>query len=152
MRPSADCPGFIVRREARGVHDLRIQILRGCFRIAVIEGDSLMRELASRWLSDAGHAVVLLAERQRTPVPGLDLVMLDLANPGRASGRVEALRALHQAPVMVVSTHQRKAPQPSPLLARRVGAAAILPKPYTRDELLAAVASACGASGGGREQ
>lgn len=104
-----------------------------------------MREVAQRWLSDAGHEVVFIAESRQDKLPGLDLVLLDVANPGRAARRVAALRALHCVPVLVVSGHQRRAAaNASDSLASNIGAAAILPKPYTREQLLAAVASACG--------
>ncbi|MDM0015931.1 hypothetical protein QTH87_26055 [Variovorax sp. J22P168] len=121
-----------------------IQILLGCFRIAVIDSDPLMRDLAERWLSEAGHELVVLPTPPSEAVRRLDLIMLDVANPGRAAGRVEALRAFYDVPILVMSAHLRNSSKPSSALASRLQAAAVLPKPYTRNELLTAVAAAIG--------
>ena len=119
--------------------------MRRTYRIAVIDSDLLMRELAQRWLTEAGHDVVLLSWDQLSLKPGLDLIMVDFANPRSAAERVRSLRAAHPAPVLLVSGRLRRTHEPSPTLALQLGAAAVLPKPYTREELLAAVAAALAA-------
>ncbi|MES2099719.1 MAG: hypothetical protein V4569_07870 [Pseudomonadota bacterium] len=116
--------------------------MRSTYRIAVIESDLLMRELAQRWLSEAGHDVVLSSVNELGLTSGLDLIMVDVANPRSAAERVRSLRAVHPAPLLLVSGRLRRNHDPSPTLALQLGAAAVLPKPYTREELLTAVAAA----------
>jgi len=112
------------------------------YRIALIEGDSLMRELARRWLGEAGHDVVPLLVGQLRAATRVDLIMVDVGNLRGATERVQALRAIHTAPILLVSGRLRRGLAPSPDLALQLGAAAVLPKPYTRAQLLAAVAVA----------
>ncbi len=104
-----------------------------------------MRELAGRWLEQAGHAVVFVSARQLDSVPALDLIMLDVANPRAAAGRVQSLRSAHPAPLLLVSGRLRRSNDPSPALALQLGVSAVLAKPYTREQLLAAVAAALAA-------
>jgi len=101
-----------------------------------------MRELAERWLQEAGHKVIAVPARQPHPALGLDLIVLDVANPRGAAERVRALRAAHAAPVLLVSGRLRRHADPSPALASQLGASAVLSKPYTREQLFAAVAAA----------
>ena len=115
------------------------------YRIALIEGDSLMRELAERWVRGAGHEVIPLTARQFGLGTRADLLMVDVAHLRGATERVQALRANHPAPVLLVSGRLRRGSAPSAALAQQLGAAAVLPKPYSRAQLLAAVAVALGA-------
>ena len=101
-----------------------------------------MRELAKRWLAKAGHDVVLVSARQLGTASKLDLVMADIDNLRSAAGRVQALRAANPAPVLLVSGRLRRGNGPQPVLAHQLGAAAVLPKPYSREQLFAAVAAA----------
>jgi DNA-binding response OmpR family regulator len=116
--------------------------LRRSYRIALIEGDALMRELADRWLSEAGHDVVRVSVKQLNSQTALDLIMVDVANPRGAIERVRALRAAHSAPLLLVSGRLRRRNDLSPTLALQLGASAVLPKPYTREQLFGAVAAA----------
>ena len=116
--------------------------LRRRYRIAVIEGDPLMRELAKRWLSTAGHDVVLVSAKQLGPAAEVDLVMADDAKLRSAAERVQALRAAYSAPVLLVSGRLRRTNAPSRTLALQLGAAAVLPKPYSREQLFAAIEAA----------
>lgn len=104
-----------------------------------------MRELAQRWLAEAGHEVVVLAPRQLAPGLRLDLVMIDVANPRGMAGRMQVLRASHPAPLLLVSGRIRRSEGASPALASQLGAAAVLAKPYTREQLLAALDAALAA-------
>lgn len=121
--------------------------LRRRYRIALIEGDALMRELARRWLGTAGHDVVLVSARQPgSPATSVDLVMADVANLRGAVDRVQSLRAAYGAPVLLVSGRLRRSSAPSRVLALQLGAAAVLPKPYSREQLFAAIEAALAAA------
>lgn len=115
--------------------------LRRRYRIAVIEGDSLMRELAIRWLTNSGHEVVTVTSKPG-PASEVDLVMADVANLRGAADRLQALRATYSAPVLLVSARLRRSNSPSSVLALQLGAAAVLPKPYSQKQLLAAIEAA----------
>lgn len=114
---------------------------RNC-SIALIESDPLIQQLTARWLSDAGHRVVLTSVLELRPDMDLDLIVVNIANPRVANQLMSSLGDAHAAPVLLVSARFRRSRQPSPALAHQLGAAAVLPKPYTRDELLAAVEAA----------
>jgi len=116
------------------------------YRIVLIEVDPLMRELAQRWLEEAGHRVVRAAPTELDAAAGADLVMMDVASPRRAAERIGLLQARHAVPILLVSAGLRRSSEPSPALALQLGVAAVLPKPYTRGELLAAVSAALGSS------
>jgi DNA-binding response OmpR family regulator len=114
-------------------------------RIALIETDDLIRQLASRWLKARGYAVLctsaqrLRAEQLHQP---LLLIVANVAQPRNAASLVRSLRAIHAAPILLVSARFHRAQGPSTDLAAQFGAEGVLAKPYTADELLAAVAAA----------
>ena len=111
-------------------------------RIAVIENDPLMRELAERWLVAAGHHVTLMPAQYVGPAIDVDLVMVDPGNLDGAAERVRSLRALHHAAILLVSGRLRRSKGPQQRLAQQFGVDAALPKPYSRDELFAAIGAA----------
>ena len=114
------------------------------YRIAVIESDDLVRQLAVRWLSDAGHVTFAVTVLQLRPRQKLDLIVANVAHPRNTAVLMRTLRAAHAAPVVLVSARFRRGQGPSASLALQLGVSAILPKPYTRDELLATVESVLG--------
>jgi DNA-binding response OmpR family regulator len=85
---------------------------------------------------------VATAVDQLDAVGRLDLIMLDMAHPGRAAGQLRSLQSSRLVPVLLVSAHLRRTGEPSQALASQLGAAAVLPKPYTREQLHAAIAAA----------
>ncbi len=117
-------------------------------RIALIESDDLIRQLASRWLKARGYPVMCTsAQRLRTGQPLL-LIIANISHPRNAGSMVRALRAAHAAPILLVSARFHQAQGPSSELAAHFGVAAVLAKPYTADELQDAVAAALGHPGG----
>lgn len=118
------------------------QSLIRTYRIGLIEGDPLMRELADRWLREAGHDVVAVSIAQLGSCQGLELIMVDAANPRGMVERVKSLQAAQPAPVLLVSGRLRRGSGLSHALAEQLGAAAVLAKPYTREQLFAALAAA----------
>lgn len=104
--------------------------------VAIAESDDLIRQLVQLWLHDAGHATHLL-----DPVPAatraFDLVIANVSSPRSAATVVRALRAAHGAPLLLLSARfDRTSPQ---TLAQQLGVAATLAKPFTRQELMAAI-------------
>ena len=101
--------------------------------IAIHETDDLIRELLERWLGEAGYSV--------HPVAGESprLVIADMPSPDVAPSRIEAMQAVYAAPVLVLSGRFRRGLGGSAEAARRLGVRKVLPKPFTRKELLSAV-------------
>jgi DNA-binding response OmpR family regulator len=104
----------------------------------MVEPDELIRQLTYGWLGDAGYRVSAFGERPESP----DLLILDAARPEHVAGRLSALGVATDTPVLVVSATFRRGLGTSTSTAQRFGARQILPKPYTQQELLAAVAAA----------
>lgn len=101
--------------------------------IAIHERDDLIRELLERWLGDAGYSVHPAAGESPR------LVIADVPSPHAAPSRIEELQAVYAAPVLVLSGRFRRGPAGSAETARRLGVRRVLPKPFTRKELLSAV-------------
>lgn len=107
-------------------------------RIALLDPDDLMRALAQQWLREAGFRVVdagALAQGRR-PVA---LIILDCANPRQAEPALRRLQAERPVPVLLMSARLRPGQQHSTALAAQLGVRGVLPKPFSRDALLAAV-------------
>lgn len=110
-------------------------------RIAVIDGDDAVRELVRRWLVDAGHAV----DTYSSPVPVGDvcLVVADVANPRDAHSLMGELHtSAGGVAVLLLSARFRKGQEGSIQLADELGVNGVLPKPFTKRQLLAAVSQA----------
>ena len=101
--------------------------------IAIHEEDALIRELLERWLGEAGYSL--------RPVVGESprLVILDIPSPRAALSRIEPVRAVYAGPILVLSGRFRRGLAGSAEAARRLGVKKVLPKPFTRKELLSAV-------------
>ncbi len=108
-------------------------------RIAIAESDDLIRQLVELWLHDAGHATHLL-DPGTAPAQRFDLVIANVSSPRSAAGVVRALRAAHGAPLLLLSARFGRAATDT--LARQLGVAATLAKPFTRQELMAAIGRA----------
>lgn len=115
--------------------------MRGEYTV-VVEDDDLIRELISRWLQEAGHRVVS-AHHATSPTQGRpQLVIANVPNPQQAQPLLARLRAQYGAPILVVSARFQRGVEQSSLAANMLGADAVLPKPFTREDLLTAVALA----------
>jgi DNA-binding response OmpR family regulator len=107
--------------------------------ILVIESDDLIRDLLERWLGEAGYTVVI--GDHETPVRdgAPRLVIADIASPHGAEELIRPLQGVYAAPVLAVSARFRRGLGASTDVARRLGVRQVLPKPFTREELLSAV-------------
>jgi DNA-binding response OmpR family regulator len=110
-------------------------------RIAVIDRDDAVCELLRRWLIDAGHAV----ETRPSPacLGGVGLVIADVASPRDARPVLgELLGPDGGAAVLLLSARFRKGQEGSITLADELGVKGVLPKPFTKRQLLNAVSQA----------
>lgn len=111
--------------------------------ILLIETDDLIRNLLQRWLGDEGYKVYAL-DADRTSRPSEDdgplvLIIVDLPRPRGARPRIQALTGGRNVPVLALSARFRRGLSGSDEAARRLGVDGVLPKPFTRVELLSAV-------------
>ena len=103
--------------------------------VLIEEDDVLIRELLERWLVEAGYAVANSGDE------GPRLVIADVPDPSRAEALIRSLQAVYAAPVLVMSGRFRRGLAGSAEAAHRLGVKKVLPKPFTRKELLSAVAA-----------
>ena len=102
--------------------------------VVILEEDPLIRPLLERWLGEAGYRVGALGSEEAKPV----LVIADVPDPQSAEALIGSLRE-YAAPILVLSARFRRGLAGSAEAARRLGVKKVLPKPFTRSELLAAV-------------
>src|SRR5438876_8887957 len=106
-----------------------------------LEDDALIRALLERWLGEAGYEVLPRGSpdandgAQKT----LSLVIADVPSPQGAQPLIRSLQAVYAAPILVLSARFRRGLAGSAEAARRLGVKKVLPKPFTRKELLSAV-------------
>ena len=110
---------------------------KGC--IVIVEPDDLIRQLLERWLGEAGYRILdPVNDHERGKVVP-DLVIADVPDPSCAAGTMELLRAAYSVPILALSTRFRRGLGGSMEAAHRLDASGVLPKPFTREELLGAV-------------
>jgi DNA-binding response OmpR family regulator len=110
--------------------------------IVIHEEDDLIRELLERWLGEAGYTVIASAngaEVARAQGEAPCLVIANVPSPRGAQPLIRSLQAVYAAPIMVLSARFRRGLAGSAEAARRLGVKKVLPKPFTRKELLSAV-------------
>jgi DNA-binding response OmpR family regulator len=111
-------------------------------RVLIIEPDDLIRGLIVRWLTEPGY--ILTADASQSN--GIGLVIADVPNPAQADAALQDLRARYDAPILAISARFGREHAASKGAARRLGVARVLPKPFTCEELLAAVQDCLGNS------
>jgi DNA-binding response OmpR family regulator len=116
--------------------------------ILIVETDDLIRQLLERWLSEAGYGVHADASGVLAPATAPDLVIVNVPRPRDAQELVQSLEKKYSAPILVVSARFRRGLGTSAEAARRLGVRKVLPKPFTREELLEAVEATLGGQDG----
>ena len=107
--------------------------------IVIVEPDDLIRELLERWLGDAGYGVVLSTTHRHRETMAPRLVIADISTPDDASTTIAALQSAYSAPILALSARFRQGLGGSSDAAQRLHVCKVLPKPFTREELLSAV-------------
>jgi DNA-binding response OmpR family regulator len=118
--------------------------VHGRGNILIVETDDLIRQLLEQWLQEAGYAVRIADRDAAGTVAAPDLVVVNLARPRGAEGVVRQLAERYAAPILVTSARFRRGLGASDEAARSLGVRRVLPKPFTRDELLDAVRAVLG--------
>jgi DNA-binding response OmpR family regulator len=117
--------------------------------ILVVEPNDLILGLLERWLGEAGYAVVVEASQGARQAPGEglrpQLVIIDVPTPRSAGRIIKSVKEVHASPILLLSATFRRGAGSSNSVARQLGVRHVLPKPFTRGELLAAVAESIGA-------
>jgi CheY-like chemotaxis protein len=120
------------------------QVTGGQETILLVDDEPALRELGQQTLSEMGYQVLVAGsgeealETYRRRLGELDLVILDLGMPGMGGQRcLEAILALNpRAKVIIASGYSANGQVKGSLEA---GAAAFVPKPYRRLDLLLTV-------------
>ena len=107
--------------------------------VVILEDDASIRSLLERWLGEAGFAVTDAPPGEATPV----LVIANIPDPRTAQAVIRSLQA-YAAPILLLSARFHSGLGRSPAAARRLGVRTVLPKPFSRKDLLAAVREAVG--------
>jgi len=112
--------------------------------ILIVEADDLIRRLLERWLGEAGYTVVARVPGGLPPEGSPRLIIANISRPRNAADLIRALQTQYGAPILVVSARFRRGLGASDEVARRLCVRRVLPKPFTREELLAAVGVSIG--------
>jgi len=107
--------------------------------IVVVEPDDLIRELVERWLGEEGYHIHPSAKDHAGAMVKPRLVIVDISDPCCAGDTITPLRAEYPAPILALSARFRRGLGNSRTAAKRLHVDKVLPKPFTREELLAAV-------------
>jgi DNA-binding response OmpR family regulator len=113
-------------------------------RILVIEPDDLILGLIERWLGEAGYTVVVVEVSRGLPRAvereEPHLIIIDVPTPRSAGKTIKSIRDVYASPILLLSARFRRGIASSSVMARQLGVRKVLPKPFTRGELLSAVA------------
>jgi CheY-like chemotaxis protein len=114
--------------------------------IVIVEDDHLMRALLSEWLLEEGYSTTSTMLHHVPATGKVDLVIVDIHWPRRAAERVvAAIRATYPGtPLIAISGHFRSGAAGDCPAAHALGVHNALPKPFSRNDLLAAVRSVIG--------
>ena len=107
--------------------------------IVIYEPDDLMCELLRRWLDEAGYGVTVVADEDEPCRVRPILVIADISRPDSADATIRTLHATYAAPILALSTRFRRGLGGSIGAAQKLGVFSLLPKPFSREELLEAV-------------
>jgi len=128
----------MVRAAATGRASAEEQVQKRGY-IAIVETDDLIRELLERWLGEAGYTVVAAVAGVPVKERPVRLVIVNISSPRGVDGLIQSLQASYMAPILVISARFRRGLEGSADVARQLGVRKVLPKPFTRAELLVAV-------------
>lgn len=109
-------------------------------RVLILESDRLIKALISEWLQMAGCEMLPSQDlASLKPDGGCDLVLADVRAPMKSARETvdRVMQALPGTPVIAMSADiPDYGPSAADALARELGAAAVLVKPFTQDALI----------------
>ena len=112
--------------------------------ILLIEPDQLIRRLIIEWLTSAGYAVRPGDLSDDADAGDVDAIIVDLYMPRESGARI--IHGVQQAypgkPIIAMSAQFRPGLADSHAAARELGACRLLPKPFSRTDLLDTVRAA----------
>lgn len=112
-------------------------------RILVVEQNDLILRLLERWLGEAGYTVVVGTSASLARAVGEEgepeLVIIDVPTPRSAEETIKSVKEVHTSPILLLSARFRRGTGSSTSVAHELGVRNVLPKPFTREELLSAV-------------
>jgi DNA-binding response OmpR family regulator len=110
-------------------------------RILVLEHDSLHRDLIREWLEAGGaEAVCWPSANTAAPPADIDAILVDVSCQQEAHGILGPWRrAYPRAAIVLASGRFTAGDMANDAMAMRLGATRILAKPYSRDDLWAAL-------------
>jgi DNA-binding response OmpR family regulator len=111
-------------------------------RILVVEPNDLILGLLERWLGDADYEVSVASSLTRLKGMGESpphLVIIDVPTPRTAQKMISSVREVFSSPILLLSGTFRRGASSSGYAARQLGVHKMLPKPFSREELLSAV-------------
>jgi DNA-binding response OmpR family regulator len=108
-------------------------------RVLIVERDSLHRELLCEWLVEGGVQAVCAQAVAGAPA-GIDAVLIDVTCQQQAHEILGPWRhAYPHASLVALSGRFHRQDQTNDAMAARLGVTRILAKPFTRDDLWAAL-------------
>jgi CheY-like chemotaxis protein len=108
-------------------------------RVLVVERDSLHRELIGEWLEEGGAEVLSPLPAAKVPAD-IDAILVDVACQQRAHEILASWRrSFPRAAVVLASGRFSAGDMANDAMARRLGVTCILAKPFTREDLWAAL-------------
>jgi CheY-like chemotaxis protein len=114
-------------------------------RVLVLESDSLIKQLIVEWLQRAGFQTQCTSDAgsaARLAEAGCDLILADVSAPFKSAREAVArlTHAVPDTPVIAMSADALASGRSaSDAIARELGVAAVLVKPFTQDALLNAI-------------
>jgi CheY-like chemotaxis protein len=107
-------------------------------RVLVVERDSLQRELISEWLRESG--VEILTAESADGLAEVDAIVIDVTCQQHAHESLASWRSAHpRAAIVLASGRFSRGDMANDAMAARFGVTRILAKPFTRNDLWAAL-------------
>lgn len=110
-------------------------------KVVLIEEDLAMQALIAEWLTQAGYRVEALRSATAAPASDVDLLIVDLPKL-RAGDALDVHACYPGVPVIGLSAQLARSLPARSERAKSLGVVALLSKPCTAGELLAAVVDA----------